>query len=92
MSIIFALHKFPQYLYGRKFIFVTDHRPLLSLFNAFKAKLALAANRLARWAFMLSQCDYTIEYRKTSHHHGNADVLSRLPNDLDVQFDKKRII
>ena len=39
---------------------------------------------------MLSKYDYTIEYKKTSHH-GNADVLNRLPNGSDVQFDKGEI-
>ena len=87
MSITFALQKFNQYLYGRKFILVTDHRPLLSLFNPSKATTTLVAYRLAHWALMSSQYDYTIEYRKTSHH-GNDDVLSRLPNGPDVQFDE----
>ena len=31
LSIIFSLHKFHQYLYGRKFILVTDHRYLYSI-------------------------------------------------------------
>ena len=35
----------------------------------------MAANRLARWALMLSQYEYSIEYRKSSDH-GNADALS----------------
>ena len=52
-----ALNKFHQFLYGRKFILVTDHKPLLALFRPSKA---LAANRLARWALMLSQYDYSI--------------------------------
>lgn len=30
LSIIFALRKFHQFLYGRKFILVTDHKPLLT--------------------------------------------------------------
>ena len=90
LSIVFALFKFHQYLYGRKFILVTDHRPLLSLFGPSKSTPALAANRLARWALMLSQYDYNIEYRKTSHH-GNADALSRLPSGPDPDFDGEEI-
>ena len=81
LSIVFALRKFHHFLYGRKFILVTDHKPLLSLFGPTKATPQLAADRLARWALMLSQYEYTVEYRKTSDH-GNADALSRLPRLL----------
>ena len=83
MAIIYALRKFHQFLYGRKFILVTDHKPLLALFGPTKATPVMAANRLARW-----QYDYTIEYRKTSDH-GNADALSRLPVGPDVIFDEE---
>ena len=86
LAIVFALHKFHQFLYGRQFILVTDHKPLLSLFGPNKATPALAANRLARWALLLNQYNYTIEYRKTSLH-GNADALSRLPSGPDNYFD-----
>ena len=48
----------------------------------------MAANRLARWALMLSQYDYSIEYHK-SVDHGNADALSRLPAGDDPHFDKE---
>ena len=65
---------------------MTDHRPLIALFGPTKATPALAANRLARWALMLSQYDYSIEYRQTADH-GNADVLSRLPAGPDITFD-----
>ena len=86
LAIVFALHKFHQVLYGRQFILVTDHKPLLSLFGPNKATPALAANRLARWALLLNQYTYTIEYCKTSLH-GNADALSRLTSGPDNDFD-----
>ena len=57
LSIVFALQKFHQHLYGRRFILVTDHKPLLALFGH-KAMPAVAANRFARWALMLSQYEY----------------------------------
>ena len=84
--IIFTLKKLHQFLYGRHFILVTDHRPLIALFGPTKATPALAANRLARWVLMLSQYDYSIKYRRTADH-GNADVLSRLPAGPDITFD-----
>jgi transposase InsO family protein len=86
LAVIFGLKKFHSFLYGRPFILVTDHKPLLALFGPNKPTPALAANRLARWALLLSQYDYTIEYHKTQHH-GNADVLSRLPAGPDASFD-----
>ena len=86
LSIIFALKKFHQFLYGRKFILVTDHKPLISTFGPNTATPVLAANRLARMSLMLSQYNYTIEYRPTKQH-GNADALSRLPAGPDLSFD-----
>ena len=86
LAIIFALKKFHQFLYGRHFLLITDHKPLLSLFGPNKATPAMAANRLARWALLLSQYSYQIEYRRTSAH-GNADALSRLPSATDTSFD-----
>ena len=86
LSIIFALKKFHQFLYGRKFILVTEDKPLISMFGSNTATPVLAANRLARWSLMLGQYNYTIEYRPTKQH-GNADALSRLPAGPDLSFD-----
>ena len=46
----------------------------------------MAANRLAQWALMLRQYDYSIEYCKSTEH-GNADALGRLPAWEDPIFD-----
>ena len=68
------------------FILVTDHKPLLALLSPSKETPALAANRLARWPFLVSQFDFKIEFRRTSEH-ANADALSRLPvGYLSVQI------
>ncbi len=37
LAVMFGLQRFHKYLYGRKFTIVTDHKPLLSLFNELKA-------------------------------------------------------
>ena len=88
LAIIYALKKFHQFVYGRSFILVVDHKPLLSLFGPSKSIPAMAANRLARWALTLAQYDYTIEYRE-SKKHGNVDALSRLPAHDDKVFDQE---
>ena len=88
LAIIFGLRKFYQHLYGRRFVLVTDHKPLTALFGPNKGTPPLAANRLARWALWLNQFDYSIEYRKTADH-GNADALSRLPAGDDKDFDRE---
>ena len=87
-SLFFVLHKCYQFLYGRQFIPVTDHRPLFAIFGPQNETPVLAANRLARWALMLSQYDYIVEYQNKSKH-GNADALSCLPVGPDVHFDGK---
>ena len=88
LAIIFGLRKFHQFLYGRRFILVTDHKPLISLFSADKETPSMAANRLARWSLILHQYDYAIEYRAAAQH-GNADALSRLPTGEGPAFDKE---
>ena len=48
----------------------------------------MSANRLVRWTLMLSQYNYSIEYRKSTNH-GNADSLSRLPAGEDTLSDQE---
>ncbi|XP_063390024.1 uncharacterized protein K02A2.6-like [Cydia fagiglandana] len=76
LSIIYAVDKFHQYLYGRKFILRTDHKPLVSIFGPNTGVPVTAASRLQRWAIKLSAYDFIIEYVRTDKN--TADVLSRL--------------
>ena len=78
LSIVFGVKKFHQYLYGRKFTLLTDHRPLTSIFGPHTGIPSLAASRMQRWALLLSAHQYDIKYRK-GDQHCNADGLSRLP-------------
>ena len=78
LSLIFGVKKFHRFLYGRKFILITDHRPLVTILGPKKGIPSLAAARLQRWAVLLSAYKYDIRYKATSDH-SNADGLSRLP-------------
>ncbi|XP_060774184.1 uncharacterized protein K02A2.6-like [Neoarius graeffei] len=78
LAIVFGVKKFHQYLFGRKFTLLTDHRPLTSIFGPHTGIPSLAASRMQRWALLLSAHQYDIKYRKADLH-GNADGLSRLP-------------
>ncbi|XP_057711364.1 uncharacterized protein K02A2.6 [Corythoichthys intestinalis] len=78
LSLVYGVKKFHQYLWGRKFNLVTDHKPLLTLFGENKRLPTMAAARIQRWAIMLSAYDYHIIYRQLEKH-GNADGLSRVP-------------
>ncbi|XP_054259702.1 uncharacterized protein K02A2.6-like [Macrosteles quadrilineatus] len=77
-GIYWGLKKFFQYCYGRKFILVTDHKPLVTIFNPDKNLPSMSATRLFNYSHFLSGFDYRIEFRRTNDH-GNADFLSRFP-------------
>ena len=78
LGIVFGIRKFHQHLYGHKFSLLIDYKPLLAIFRPKKGIPATAANRLQRWAILLSAYAYDIEFKPTKEH-GNADMLSRLP-------------
>ena len=54
LAIIFGLGKFHQYVYGRKFTIITDHKPLQGLFNEQKGIPVTAAEGIRRWTLALS--------------------------------------
>ena len=62
LAIIFGVTKFYQYLYGRRFILQTDHKPLERILGAHQEIPKMAANRLQRWAITLSAYDYDLEH------------------------------
>ena len=78
LSLVFGVTRFQNYLYGRPFTLVTDHKPLLTILGSKKGIPTLAAARLQRWAFILSAYQYQIEFKPTNAH-SNADGLPRLP-------------
>ena len=78
LAIVFGVKKFHQYLYGRKFVVHSDHKPLQFLFKEDKPVPTMASARIQRWALTLSAYDYRIVFR-AGKENSNADGLSRLP-------------
>ena len=78
LSLVFGITKFHQYLHGMTFVLITDHRPLIGLFNEQRPVPQQASSRLQRWALTLAGYDYVIRHR-SGEAHENCDALSRLP-------------
>ena len=77
LSIIFGVMKFHEYLYGWKFVLVTDHKPLLSLLGPKSGIPSLAAARMQRWALLLAVYQYDIEHQSTAKH-ANTDCIVKI--------------
>ncbi len=78
LSLVFGVCKFHNYLYGRQFVLVTDHKPLTSILGPKKGIPPLATARLQRWAVLLLAYSYTVKF-KTTQQHTNSNSLLRLP-------------
>ena len=78
LASFFGVTKFHTYLYGRTFQLVTDHKPLITLFNERKAIPTQAAVRIQRWALKLASYYCSIHF-KPAARHCNADAFRRLP-------------
>ena len=78
LSLIFGIKRFYSYLFGRPFVLITDHKPLLGLLDNQKPTSPQASARIRRWSLYLSMFEYQLKFRNTTAH-ANADALSRLP-------------
>ena len=74
LAITWAVSHFHLYLYGGPFMVITDHKPLVPLFNNSNAKPSL---RLERGILTLQAYDYTVQYQPGKHNP--ADYMSRHP-------------
>nr|CAD2163879.1 unnamed protein product [Meloidogyne enterolobii] len=65
----------------------TDHKPLLAIFGKNKGIKVFSASRLQRWALLLTNYDFKIEFVSTNQM-GMADTLSRLISEKSELEDK----
>ena len=78
LAMVFGVYKFHCYLYGRRFIMYSDHKPLIHIFGKSKSVPVMVSARLQKWALTLSSYTYTIRYKR-GDNQGNADALSHVP-------------
>ena len=77
-AIVHVVKKFHQYIYGRSFTIMTDHKPLLGILAENKSIPIMAASRIQRWAIIMSAYDYNLTH-KSGKENCNADCLSQFP-------------
>ena len=78
LGIRCGVERFFYYLFGRRFTLITDSKPLVQIFSPTRALPPLSATRMQHYSIYLMGFNFDIVYRST-HEHGNADALSRLP-------------
>lgn len=71
-AIHWAINHFRPYIYGRKFIIRTDHRPLIYLFS-----LKNPSSKLTRMRWDLEEYNFEVEYIK-GKENVLSDALSRI--------------
>ncbi|XP_013927684.1 PREDICTED: uncharacterized protein LOC106553663 [Thamnophis sirtalis] len=78
LAAVSRVKKFHDYLYGRHFTLVTDHKPILGLLAGDKPTPPILSPRMTRWTAFLAAYSYMLLYR-LGKHLGHADALSRCP-------------
>jgi hypothetical protein len=87
LAIIFGVSKIRSYLIGRPLKVFTDHIALKFLLDS--SSVSQSNKRVIRWTLALSQFEISI-YHRPGAENANADALSRLPidNEVDVNQDE----
>lgn len=83
LSLKEAVTHFHQYVSGRSFALITDHQPLLGIFEPKNRSSDQVSPKLT-----LSIYNYKLSYRP-ARKHGNADFLSRFPLEEEVEEEEK---
>ena len=85
LSIVWSTKYFRPYLYGKRFIIQTDHRPLVWLMS-----LKDPNSKLLRWKVKLDEYDFEIRY-KEGKLNTNADALSRIRSPTELIETRENI-
>jgi transposase InsO family protein len=90
LAVVWAVLRLKQFLLGRHFFLITDHRPLEKIYGG--AMLPkVTSNRLMRWSILLQRYDFTIRY-KPGTEIPHADALTRLQLSSDESVAEDLVI
>ncbi|VEN58041.1 unnamed protein product, partial [Callosobruchus maculatus] len=78
LAVVGGVKKFHDYIYGRRVIIETDHKPLLGILRNHIASPDIISPRMLRWSIILNAYDYDLRH-VPGNKISNADALSRLP-------------
>ena len=79
LAVVCATEHFRNYIYGRYFTVISDHKALLTLLNSSPKRNKTFFSRLTRWYNRLLPYDFKVDYRQGSKME-MADYLSRFPS------------
>jgi hypothetical protein len=85
LAAVWGVSHFRVYLYGRRFVMLTDHEPLKWLMTNEKL-----TEMHARWAHILSEYDFEIRHRP-GKRSGDADDSSRNPLQDETDLTDARM-
>jgi hypothetical protein len=85
LAAVWGVSHFRVYLYGRRFVLLTDHAPLKWLMTNEKL-----TGMHARWPHILSEYDFEIKHRP-GKRSGDADGLSRNPLQDETDLTDARM-
>ena len=73
LAVVHATKVFQNWIYGRKVLLQSDHRPL-----AYLDTMANSNSRLTRWSLWLDQFNLEYSFKRGVDNY-NVDALTRLP-------------
>ncbi|OWZ09841.1 LOW QUALITY PROTEIN: Retrovirus Polyprotein [Phytophthora megakarya] len=85
LAVVWAIRLFRPYLYGRRFVIVTDHAALKWLMAS-----STLTGKLHRWALTLQEYDLDIEFRP-GNTNVVADALSRAPVKMLAACGRRKL-
>jgi hypothetical protein len=90
LAIVYGMEKFNTYVYGRKILVESDHKPLETIF---KRSLLSAPKRLQRMMLRLQRFEFEVTYKRGTKMY-MADTLSSayLPRSEVTSTDQEQVM